>query len=92
MAKRVKVKLNSPGMAALLKSAALQADLHARAERVAARARATAPVRSGAYAASIFVFDTVTDRAVARIATSAPHGLVVEANTGNLAKALGAGA
>lgn len=87
---RVKVKLNSPGMASLLKDSGVASDLNRRAQSVLSSAQATAPRETGEYAASLFVQDAVTDRAVARIATRAPHGMIVEWRTGNLAKSLDA--
>lgn len=87
---RVKVKLNSAGMASLLRDSGVAADLEARAHAVLASAQATAAVDSGEYRASLFVQSAVTDRAVARVATRAPHGMLVEVRTGNLAKSLDA--
>lgn len=87
---RAKVKLNSAGMAELLKSKDVAADLHRRMEPALDKAKADAPRVSGAYAASLFLHDDVTDRAVCRLATSSPYGMTVESRTGNLAKALDA--
>lgn len=85
----VKVKLKSAGMRELLKSAGVGADLKRRAEGVAATARASAPVDSGEYASSIsVVVEQHTDRVVAHVVATAPHSMLVEANTGNLARAL----
>lgn len=85
---RVKVRLNSPGMASLLKDAGIRADLTARAEKVAAAARSNAPLDTGEYRSSIFVSQATTDRVAVRVGSSAPHGLIVESRTGNLARAL----
>lgn len=87
---RVKVKLNSSGMASLLKDAGVAADLHRRATSVLSSAQSSAPRDSGEYASSLFVIDAVTDRAVSRVATRAPHGMIVELRTGNLARSLDA--
>ena len=87
---RVRVRLNSPGMASLLKDAGIRADLTARANRVAAAARASAPVDTGEYRGSIFVAQDTTDRVAVRVASSARHGALIESRTGNLARALDA--
>lgn len=86
-----KIVLNNSGIAAVLKSGPVAAELHRRAEAAAAAARASAPVASGTYAASIEVVDEIhKDRAVARVYAKAPYSHLVEANTGNLARALDA--
>lgn len=72
--------LNSPELAAMLKE---------RAEAVAAAARSSAPVRTGAYRDSITAEIAHTDRVVGRVYARASHSWAVEANTGNLARALG---
>lgn len=87
---RAKVKLRSAGMRALLNDPGVRDELRRRAERVADAARSSAPVESGEYRDSITVWDATTDRAVVRVGTTADHGLVVEAKTGNLARALDA--
>ena len=83
-----RVRLKSSGMAALLKSGDVRAFVTARAERVLASAKAEAPVASGEYRDSLRLVQDTTDRAVTRVVASAPHSLVVEANTGNLSRAL----
>jgi len=88
---RARVVLNHSGIAAVLKSPEVAAELHRRAERAAAAARASAPVASGAYLASIKVVDEVhKDRVVSRVYAKDPKSLLVEANTGNMARALDA--
>ncbi|WP_269304923.1 HK97 gp10 family phage protein [Aeromicrobium sp. HA] len=87
---RVKVKLNSPGMSSLLKDAGVAAELERRGQAVLNTARATAPVDTGEYRNSLFILPAMTDRAVCRIGTRAPHGMIVEFKSGNLAKALDA--
>ena len=85
------VKLFSPGMAEMMKSEKVAAELHRIAERAAAAARASAPVKTGAYLAGIEVVDEVhKDRVVSRVYAKAPYSMTVEANTGNLARALDA--
>jgi hypothetical protein len=87
---RTEVRINHAGMAALLKSDPVRALLHEKAEAIADRARSSAPVDKGEYQDSIRVVSDTTDRAVERIVATAPHALIVEAKTGNLARALGA--
>ena len=87
---KTKVVLDRAGMRALLLDDGVRAELRRRAERVAAQARATAPVETGAYRDGITVFDATTDRAVVRVGSTARHAPLVEAKTGNLARALDA--
>ena len=89
--KVTKTALKSGGMAALLKSAEVGAELANRASRALSAAQSSAPVESGAYKASLRVELAMTDRVVARVVSDVPHALVVQANTGNLARALDAG-
>jgi hypothetical protein len=84
------VKLNSRGMADLLKSSGVRAELKRRIAPVEAAAKGNAPVASGEYRDSIRTVSATTDRAVERVEASAPHAFVVEARTGNLARALDA--
>jgi hypothetical protein len=86
---RTKVKLNSSGVDQVLSTAKTRAALRPIVEQVAAAARASAPVESGEYRDSITVESVTTDRAVERVVARAPHALVVESRTGNLARALG---
>jgi len=86
----VKVKLNSAGVRALLRSPGVRADLAQRAERVLSAARASAPVKTGAYRDGLTSYPSTTDRAVHRVGSTARHAPVVEARTGNLARALDA--
>ncbi|MGL5828193.1 MAG: hypothetical protein ACRC0L_01330 [Angustibacter sp.] len=85
-----KFRLNSAGMAELLVSAGLAADMMARAERVAESVRGSAPVATGTYRASIRTQAVVTDRAVARVVADVPYAPAVEADTGTLLRALDA--
>ena len=86
-----KVILNHGEIASILKSDKVSAELHRRAERVAAAAIASAPVVTGNYRAGIVVVDEVhPSRVVSRVYARAPHSHLVEANTGNLARALDA--
>jgi Bacteriophage HK97-gp10, putative tail-component len=89
MAQQTRVDINHAGMAALLKSDPVRALIRDEAEKVADRARSSAPVASGDYRDSIRVESATTDRAVERVIATAPHSHIVEAKTGNLARALG---
>lgn len=84
------VKLNHPGMRQLLLSGGIAAEMHRRAEAVAAAARANGPVDEGDYVESIHVEDVVTDRAVSRVVADVEYAAAVEARTGNLARSLDA--
>lgn len=85
-----KVKLNGRGVEELLNSAAVRAECTSRAQRVLTAAQAGAPVASGEYRDGLRIVQDTTDRAVVRVTSVAPHAMVVEANTGNLARALDA--
>lgn len=87
-----KVRLNPAGVKALLNDPGVRADLAKRADRVESAALANAEVNTGAYKASIHRESATTDRAVERVAAGTDHARVVEARTGNLARALNAGA
>lgn len=84
------VRISAGGARAVLRAPGVVARLDAMGERVAERARMTAPVDTGAYRDGITVWSDVTDRAVTRVGSTAPHARLVEANTGNLARALDA--
>jgi hypothetical protein len=84
------VRLNGAGIRELLHSDGVRRMLRSRAERSAAAARASAPIKTGAYRDSIRVLDATTDRAVARVAAEVPYAMVVEAKTGNLSRSLDA--
>lgn len=85
-----KVTPSRAGIGEMLNDDALRRKLRPIAERVAAQARATAPVDSGQYRDSIHVESDTTDRVVERVVADAPHAMVVESRTGNLARALSA--
>lgn len=87
---RTRVTLNHAGMAELLKSAGVRAEMTRRAESVASAARSRAPVESGTYRDSIHVEQATTDRAVARVVADAPYALLVEANTRTLGSSIDA--
>lgn len=89
----IKVTLNHAGTAELLKSAEVGDALRERAEKVLAEAKANAPVETGAYRDGLHVeMIEHPTRIVARVSGSSDHDWVVEARTGNLARALDAGA
>lgn len=87
---KVRVEPNGAGMRALLRDPGVRAELTRRAERVLAAAKESAPVDTGEYRDSLHVIEDTTDRAAVRVGSDAPHGLLVEAKTGNLARALDA--
>lgn len=83
-----RITLNHASMAALLKGEAARAAIEPHLGQVHAAAIAGAPVDSGEYVASIHTEWATTDRLVGRVVADAPHALAVEADTGNLARAL----
>lgn len=83
-----KVTLNGKGVRQLLNSSGVRRMLTAKADNVLAAAEANAPVVSGDYEASLHVEQATTDRAVVRVVADVPYGWAVEADTGNLARAL----
>lgn len=86
---RPKIDLNSREMGKLLQAEQMRPALREIAEGWAARARATAPVDTGAYRDSIEVVDDTTDRAVARVVAQDRKAPIVEYRTGNLKRAMG---
>lgn len=84
------VKLQSAGMRELLSARGVRADLERRGRRVLAAAVASAPVETGAYRDALTLWTSQTDRVVVRVGSSARHAPLVEASTGNLARALDA--
>lgn len=85
-----RVKLISSGVKKILNSGETRDLLTAKAGPVLSAARSGAPVATGEYHDSLAIVQDTTDRAVTRVVSTAPHGLIVEANTGNLARALDA--
>lgn len=86
----VRVTLNHDGMAALLKSGEVRAELTSLAGSVLSAAQSGAPVATGEYRDGLHIEQATTDRAVVRVAGSSDHDWIVEARTGNLARALDA--
>lgn len=62
--------------------------LEAAAQGALSAAVSSAPVASGDYQASLHIETDHTDRMVKRVVSDVDYAMVVEANTGNLARAL----
>lgn len=88
MARNAQVKLNSRGMAALLKSTPVRANLEGRAARVLAAAQADPHDDSGDYEAGLHIQHDTTDRAVVRVVSGDWKGHILESRYGILARAL----
>lgn len=82
------IKLNSAGMAALLKSGEVRAFVTTRAERVLAAAKADPHDDTGAYERGLHIEQATTDRAVVRVVSGDFKGHILEANFGILSRAL----
>lgn len=82
-AKNVRVSLNSPALRAVMQSAAMQSDLVARGERIAAAAGGSGD----------FEVDATTnrDRAVVFVRTATSEGRAAEAEKRALSRAIQAG-
>ena len=87
---RAKVVLDHAGMKSLLNDLGVRAELTRRMGPVLAAARASAPVDTGAYKASIDLVQATTDRAVVRVVATDWKAALVESRTGNLARSLDA--
>lgn len=85
-----KFKPSYRGIGKMLKSDDVRRTCTERAERVLEAARSKAPVVTGEYRDGLTLEQVTTDRAVSRVVGTAAHSLAVEANTGNLARALDA--
>lgn len=90
MAARVKVVVLPGGVAELLRDPGVRADLRRRAERSVESARASAPVDTGRYRDSIQAWDGTETTAYGRYGSDVDYAIYVEADTGNLARALDA--
>ena len=91
MASGIKVRINSAGARAILTSAAVQADIMARAERIAARANGMVSedeMRNDAFMASDA---SSSSRARAHVHTASDHGINAQNKNNVLLKALDAG-
>lgn len=82
------VKLNSRGMASLLKSGEIRAFVTERAERVLSAAQADPHDDTGAYEAGLHIEQATTDRAVVQVVSGDRKGHILEANYGILSRAL----
>lgn len=90
--KNVRVKINSSGARALLRSPEVVADLSARGDRVLSQAEALAPVASGRFRDSLDrIVQVRNDRAVVRVGSDLDYARVIEANHGVLVRSLGGG-
>lgn len=66
----------------------VEALLESAAQGALSAAQSSAPVASGAYRDSLHIETDKTDRMVKRVVSDVDYALVVEANTGNLSRAL----
>jgi hypothetical protein len=83
--------IHPAGVTAMLRSPGIEADMGDRAERGAEFARSTAPVDTGTYRDAIESWTEVTpEAAVGRFGSTVPYSIYVQAQTGNLARALDA--
>lgn len=82
-----KVKLNSPGMAEMLKSAAVAAAVHAAAEATAANLRSDGAMTRLNITDAVAVNDYTTDRAATSVTITHPAGMGVEGKHGTLTTA-----
>lgn len=86
---KTSVEFNQSFFDSIMRSAGVQSMQQAAAERVLQRAKATAPVRTGAYRDGLHIARAERKyRTAFLVVGSAPHTLLVEAKTGNLARAL----
>jgi hypothetical protein len=91
MAAATKVDLNHDEIQSYLDGGhGVEALLEAAADRVLSAAQSGAPVVTGAYRDGLHVETVHTDRMVKRVVSDADYAMVVEAETGNLARALDA--
>lgn len=90
MARSVRIEWDGRAVGEILTSDAVRATLTERAERVLAKAKADAPVASGAYRDGLHLIQDTTDRAVVRVSGATDHDWFVEAATGNLARSIDA--
>lgn len=86
--RNLKLVTNGAGIEAMLRSGPIADAVMEVAERIADRARATAPVESGDYKEGIVtVADPSPSRARAEVRATAEHSALVESRTGNLRRA-----
>lgn len=88
-----RVVLNHVGMGQMLKSSGVAAEMHRRAENVAAAARGDSHDDTGAYQNSITVIDEIhPTRAVSHVSADVEYAPILEAKYGILGRALDAAA
>jgi len=86
-----KIRLIPGQVSAVMSSQGMRDFLSGIVESIASRAQETAARDTGAYADSIAGYvEQRGDRAVGIVSTISPYGAKLEAQTGNLARALGA--
>lgn len=86
---RARVELNSSGMAELLSSAGVRADVQRRARIVEGVARQIAPTDTGAYREGITSWvEQHRDRVVVKVGSTDRKAVVIEASTGTMARAI----
>lgn len=83
-----RVKMNGAGVKEVLNSSGTRALLTSKAGPVLSAAQSGAPVATGEYRDNLHIVQDTTDRAVVRVVSTVAHGMIVEAKTGNLARAL----
>lgn len=89
MARWAHGEMDLDGLDAALSSSGVRAELERLASAAASRARASAPVQSGAYQANIgSEVDDSGPRPKGIVYATAPHAFAVEAATGNLARSV----
>jgi hypothetical protein len=84
-----KVEFDQAFFDGLMRTAGIQSLQQAAAQRVLAAAQASAPVKTGAYKRGLRITKAERKyRTAFLVEGTAPHTLLVEAKTGNLARAL----
>lgn len=84
------VRLNDAGMKELLNSSEVRTYVTNIAQDVLHEAIAHAPVKTGAYRDGLHIEQDTTDRVVVRVKGNTDHDWYVEAETGNLSRAMDA--
>jgi hypothetical protein len=89
MARGVKIDINHGTIQSYLDGGhGVSGLLHSKAAAVLSAAQSSAPVASGEYRDGLHIEEAHTDRLVVRVSGSTDHDWIVEAKTGNLARAL----
>lgn len=84
-----RIVLHDAAIKNLVNDSGVKSDMRRRGERVLAKAQESAPVVTGAYRDGLHL-EEIDDGGV-RVAGGSDHDIFVEADTGNLARALDAG-